>query len=108
MKKRFKRQEYARYKRLGEKWRRPRGKDSKMRRKEKGKPPMPNIGYRSPKETRGLHPSGYEEVLIHNPKELEDLDAEKQAARISAKVGKRKKALILEKAKELGIKVLNP
>ena len=32
--KRFKRQEYARYKKLGIKWRRPRGKTSKMRRYE--------------------------------------------------------------------------
>ena len=39
--KRFKRQEYARYKKLGIKWRRPRGKTSKMRRYEAGKPDMP-------------------------------------------------------------------
>ena len=38
--KRFKRQEYARYKKLGIKWRRPRGKTSKMRRYEAGKPDM--------------------------------------------------------------------
>ncbi|WP_407431777.1 eL32 family ribosomal protein, partial [Methanobrevibacter sp.] len=43
--KRFKRQEYARYKKLGIKWRRPRGKTSKMRRYEAGKPDMPAIGY---------------------------------------------------------------
>ena len=41
--KRFKRQEYARYKKLGIKWRRPRGKTSKMRRYEAGKPDMPAI-----------------------------------------------------------------
>ena len=32
MAKRFKRQEYARYKKLGDKWRKPRGRTSKMRR----------------------------------------------------------------------------
>ncbi len=47
--KRFKRQEYARYKKLGIKWRRPRGKTSKMRRYEAGKPDMPAIGYRTPR-----------------------------------------------------------
>ncbi|WP_296859471.1 eL32 family ribosomal protein [uncultured Methanobrevibacter sp.] len=73
--KRFKRQEYARYKKLGIKWRRPRGKTSKMRRYE--------------------------------AKELEDLDPASDAARISASIGKRKKDLMLEKASELGIKVLN-
>ena len=105
--KRFKRQEYARYKKLGTKWRRPRGKTSKMRRYEAGKPAMPSIGYRTPRATRGLHPSGYKDVLVNNMKELEALDGETEAARISATIGKRKKELMLEKASELGIKVLN-
>ena len=34
-------------------------------------------------------------------------DLASDAARISASIGKRKKALMLEKASELGIKVLN-
>ena len=71
MSKDFKRQEYARYKKLGTKWRRPRGKTSKMRRYEAGKPAMPSIGYRTPRATRGLHPSGYKDVLVNNMKELE-------------------------------------
>ncbi|WP_461461273.1 eL32 family ribosomal protein, partial [Methanobrevibacter sp.] len=45
MSKQFKRQEYARYKKLGDKWRKPRGRTSKMRRYEAGKPKMPAIGY---------------------------------------------------------------
>ena len=92
--KRFKRQEYARYKKLGIKWRRPRGKTSK-------------IGYRTPRAVRDLHPSGYNDVLVHNMAELEDLNPATDAARISASIGKRKKDLMLEKASELGIKVLN-
>ena len=97
--KKFKRQEYARYKKLGIKWRRPRGKTSKMRRYEAGKPAMPAIGY--------LHPSGFKDVLVNNMSELEALDPATEAARISASIGKRKKDLMLEKATELGIKVLN-
>lgn len=108
MKKTFKRQEYARYKKLGIKWRRPRGKTSKMRRYEKGKPAMAKIGYGSPKATRGLHPSGFQDILVYNMKELEQLDPATQAGRISSKIGQRKKELMLAKAKELGIKVLNP
>ena len=103
----FKRQEWFRYKKLGEKWRRPRGKTSKTRRYEKGKPARPSIGYRSPKETRGLHPSGYWDILVCNIKELENLDPATQVGRISSTVGKRKKEVMLEKAKELGIKILN-
>ena len=40
-------------------------------------------------------------------KELEALDPAADAARISASIGKRKKQLMLDKASELGIKVLN-
>ena len=103
----FKRQEWFRYKKLGLKWRKPKGKTSKTRRYEKGKPAMPSIGYASPRATRGLHPSGYQDVLVHNIQELENLDPAIQAGRISATVGKRKKEVMLTKAKELGIKILN-
>ncbi|WP_456454325.1 50S ribosomal protein L32e [Methanopyrus sp.] len=103
----FRRQEWHRYKRLGEKWRRPKGRHSKMRRKLKSRPKMPNPGYGSPKKVRGLHPSGYEEVLVYNPKDLEKIDPKRQAARIASRVGKRKRQEILDKAEELGIVVLN-
>ncbi|MCI6929653.1 50S ribosomal protein L32e [Methanobrevibacter boviskoreani] len=107
MDRKFKRQEYARYKKLGDKWRKPRGRTSKMRRYEAGKPDMPAIGYGSPKASRNLHPSGYKDVLVHNMKELENLDPATEAARISSSIGNHKKAMMLEKASELGIKVLN-
>ena len=95
--KRFKRQEYARYKKLGIKWRRPRGKTSKMRRYEAGKPDMPAIGYITPKAERGLHPSGFKDVLVCNMEDLLNIDPATEAARISASIGKRKKDMMLEK-----------
>ena len=107
MKKTFKRQEYHRYKKLGMNWRKARGKLSKRRRYHRGKPAMPTVGYGSPKATRGLHPSGFEDVLVCNMKELEALNPEVQAGRISSTVGQRKKEMMLTKAKELGIKILN-
>lgn len=107
MNKKFKRQEYSRYKKLGMKWRRPRGKSSKMRRYEAGKPDMPAIGYRTPKDTRGLHPSGFKDVLVCNMADLEKLDPTTEAGRISASIGKKKKDLMLNRASELGIKILN-
>lgn len=103
----FIRQESWRYVRVKENWRRPRGIDSKMRLKKKGKPPLPNIGYRVPKLIRGRHPSGFIEVLIHNIKELEGIDPDKYAIRIAASVGKRKRIEIIKRADELGIRVLN-
>lgn len=104
----FVRQESWRYKRIKPNWRRPRGIDSKMRLEVKGWPKRVKVGYRGPKAVRGLHPSGYKEVLVHNVKELEKLDPETEAARIAHTVGTKKRREILERAKELGIKVLNP
>ncbi len=105
---RFRRQESWRYVRIKESWRRPRGIDSKMRLKKKGWPPSPSVGYRGPKAVRGLHPSGYEEVLVYNVGDLAAIDPETQAIRIAGTVGARKRAQILEEAERRGIKVLNP
>jgi len=104
----FRRQESWRYKRVDESWRKPRGLDSKMRKKVKGWPKSPAIGYRGPKETRRLHPSGYIEVLVRNIDDVSGVDPETQAARIGRTVGARKRVEILAKADELGIHVLNP
>ena len=107
---RFLRQEWWRYPKFknNPKWRRPKGIDSKMRLKKKGKPRSPSIGWSSPRAVRGLHPSGYEEVLVHNLRELEAIDPTRQVARIARTVGARKRETILARAKELGVKVLNP
>ena len=106
---RFIRQESWRYVRIKENWRRPRGKDSKMRLKKKGYPKMPTIGYRTPKLVRGRHPSGFVEVLVHNVEEVKKLvsDPDKQAIRIAATVGRRKRLEIIKYADEHGIRVLN-
>jgi len=102
----FIRQESWRLKRVKPAWRRPRGLDSKMRTHRNGWPKSVNVGYRSPKSVRGLHPSGFEEVLVHNVKELDEITSD-QAARISHTVGRRKRANIVERAEELKIYVFN-
>lgn len=92
-------------------WRRPRGLDNKLRIRYGGKKSgriVVNVGFGSPKAVRGLHPSGYEEVLIYNPNELEKIDPERQAIRIASQVGMKKRLAIEDKAKELGLKILNP
>ena len=105
---RFIRQESWRYDRLAEKWRKPKGKDNKMRKQKSGMPALVKVGYRSPKAARGLHPSGYRDILIYNTHELIKLDSKRDAARIAHTVGKKKRIEIINKALELGIKVLNP
>ena len=107
-KKEFRRQQKHKHSKLKNKsWRKPVGKHSKARLKLKSAKPMPKVGYRTPKQIRGLHPSGYEDVLVHNKDDLEDLDPETEAARIASKVGGRKKAQIIEEADENDIYVLN-
>jgi len=103
----FVRQESWRYKRLKESWRRPRGLDNKMRRKIKGWPSTVNVGYRGPKVARGLHPSGYREVLVYNTEGLEKIDPKTQAIKIAHTVGKRKRAKILVEARKKKITILN-
>ena len=95
-------------KRVKPSWRRPKGRQSKVRLKLKGKPKMPSIGYGAPSELRGKHPSGYEEVLVKNVKDLEKVTPETQAIRIASAVGKKKRKLIIEEARKRKIKVLNP
>jgi len=104
----FVRYESWRYKRVKPNWRKPKGIDSKVREKRKGWIKMPDIGFRSPKVVRGLHPSGFEEVLVYRPEDLEKLDPTKHAVRIAHTVGTRKRLAILEKAEELELVVLNP
>ncbi|PSP55081.1 50S ribosomal protein L32e [Halobacteriales archaeon QS_1_67_19] len=104
----FNRQDYHKKKRTPTSWRRPRGKLSKQRKGVKGKGPKVEAGFRTPKAVRGKHPSGFEEVRVHNVDDLEGVDGDREAVRIASKVGARKRERIEEQAEERGIRVLNP
>jgi len=78
-----------------------------MRRKIKGWPPTVSVGYRGPKVSRGLHPSGYKEVLLYNAEEIRKIDPETEVIRIAHTVGKRKRAKILTEARKKKITILN-
>ena len=68
---------------------------------------MVSTGYKGPKIARGLHPSGYREVLVHNVQEISLVDPTTHVARIAHTVGKRKRGLIIAEAREKKVHVLN-
>jgi large subunit ribosomal protein L32e len=103
----FKRDDYEKKKKLSPSWRKPRGLFNKMRRGFPDKGPVVQVGYGAPSTIRGIHPSGFEEVLVNSLGELEAA-LPHQAVRIGRTVGARKKQVMLERAFAKGLKVLNP
>ena len=78
-------------------WRKPKGRDNKMREKRKGYPAIVSIGYGSHEKEKM--------IIIKNPNEVSKSLEEKRI--VVGNVGKKKKIEIAKKAKELGIKFLN-
>ena len=104
----FRRQEWFRYKRLSHSgWRKPKGYQSKQRLNMKYRTPMARIGYGKISAVRGLHSSGFKEVLVHKIEDLESINPEKQAIRIGSSVGNRKRLSIHDRADDLGLRILN-
>ncbi len=104
----FRRTEWFRYKRLSRSgWRAPHGMDSKQRRNYKYRSSLVRVGHGKVAVARGLHPSGFREVMVQNIIDLEVIDPETEAARVGRSVGGRKREHIYSRADELGIRVLN-
>ncbi|MCE8424725.1 MAG: 50S ribosomal protein L32e [Candidatus Methanoperedens sp.] len=104
----FKQTDSHKKKKLADYWRRPDGMHNKTRTSQHGKCPLVEAGYGSPASVRGLHSSGFEDILVKNPGDLDSINVRTQAARIAHTVGSRKRTLIEKKAAELGLKILNP
>lgn len=104
---RFKRDGFGKKEQLSASWRRPRGLHNKQRRQKKAKGALPTPGFGSPVAIRGMHPSGYREVLVFTPGELEGLDPATFAVRIGGSVGNRKRMEIQQQAISAGLRVLN-
>jgi large subunit ribosomal protein L32e len=103
----FKRDGYGKKKQLSDSWRKPKGQHNKQREQKKAKGALPKPGFGSPIAVRGMHPSGFFEVLISSVKELEGIDPKTHAIRIGATVGERTRSGLQEKAIAEGFKVLN-
>jgi len=103
----FKRDGFGKKRQLSDSWRKPRGQHNKQREQKKAKGALPKPGFGSPIAVRGMHPSGFFEVLVCSIKELEGLDPKTQAVRISATVGDRKRVALQDAAIAAGLKVFN-
>lgn len=104
----FRRIESWRYKRVKNSgWRAAKGIDSKTRQKLKSGVKSPNVGYRSPKKLRGLHPCGLIEKVVHNMNQIDELDPTIHGLKISSKIGNKKRMGMIEKAQLKNFKILN-
>ena len=100
--KKFLRRTSNRYSKLGrkrkkkQKWRKPTGRDNKMREKRKGYPKTVNIGYKKPEKEKP--------ILVNN---ISDLEKVKSKNVIIRKVGRKKRIEIAKKAKEMNLQISN-
>ena len=85
-------------------WRRPTGRDNKMREQRRGHPAIVSIGYSTNKKTRGNIMKKIP-VMVKNVHQIEKIG--KNQIAIIGDVGKKKRIEIAKKAKELKIEVYN-
>ena len=110
MAKKFLRRIWGRYSKLGKRrkkkqvWRKPTGRDNKMREKRKGYPAVVSVGYKQDKKLRG-NLEGKTPRLVQNVKDLESI--KKNEIAIIGNIGKKKKIEIAKKAKEMKIEIYN-
>ncbi|MBR9698889.1 50S ribosomal protein L32e [Candidatus Woesearchaeota archaeon] len=104
---RFIMQSAHKLKRLKQRWKRPKGIDSKMRLGLRGYAKIIKVGYKSPAKVRGLDKSGLLPIQVHTEKELRSLDKTKHSAIIGSTVSQKNKVKLLVKAKELGLHIGN-
>jgi len=74
----------------------------------RGWPKAVKIGYRSARKTRGLHPSGLQEITVRRLEDLDKIDPKIQIVKISGSIGERKRISIMERVRTLQLKVTNP
>ena len=107
VRKKFIRSKWRTYSKLGKKrkkkqvYRKPKGRDNKMKENRKGNPTKVKIGYKKQKAKK------QEIKTIKSIKELSGLKEIKNEKIILTKLGKKKKIEIVKKAKQMGIKFEN-
>lgn len=85
-------------------WRRPTGRDNKMREKRRGYPAVVSVGYKTEKKVKGKI-QGKAPIMVNNIQDLEKI--EKNTIIILGHMGKKKKLEISKKIKEKGLEIYN-
>ena len=110
MVKKFLRRTWHKYSKLGkgrkkkQVWRKPTGRDNKMREKRKGYPAVVSIGYKKDKKNLGKI-NGKVIVMIKNIGELKNI--KKNQICLIGNIGKKRKIEIAEFAKDNKIEIFN-
>ena len=112
MPKKFLRRDTGRYSKLGknrkklQRWRKPTGRDNKMREKRHGYPAVVSVGYKR-KKTEAGKVNGLIPTVVNTIKALQAIDAKTQSVIISARLGAKKKLELMKAAKEKKFILLN-
>ena len=79
----YSRQDSHKKAKLGDKWRKPKGIQSKMRLHKRGYKRSPEVGFGSPKSVRGLSPEGFEIIHVNSLSDIGKItDVKRQAVLI--------------------------
>ena len=105
----FKRYQSDGFFRVGPSWRKPKGIDGRQRRRFKGAPKMPKIGYGTDKRTKHYLPNGFLKFRVTKLADLELLLMHNRTycAEIAHSVGAKTRKEIVDRAAALGVRVTN-
>ncbi len=81
---------------------------SRMRKEKSGWPHRVKVGYGRSSKSKGLHPQGLSEILVTNLSDLDGVTVNSHIVRLSRRLGERKRLLLLDKVRQMGLRVANP
>ena len=79
-----------------------------MRKEKNGWPQKVKVGYGRKASRRGLHPRGLVERFVRNEADLEGLDPKMHIVRLSARLGEKRRLILLGRVRTLNVHVANP
>lgn len=103
----FIRQDVHKKPRLAATWRKPKGRHSKMREHRKGHPANVSKGWKSPVAVKHLTVEGFEHIVVKNEADFGSLNSKQHAVTISGAVGMRKRLILIQKALERKLTIVN-